>query len=108
MLTTRPYIRTVSDVKAEWYRILFFVFFFLHFRGHQFFFRLIELAANYFDLNSFPEGETKKALKLAWNKRAGKEMHWKSGDGSAGAATGKRKNEKERELKRRKKMDGRD
>jgi hypothetical protein len=24
--------------------------------------RLIELAANYFDLNSFPEGETKTAL----------------------------------------------
>ncbi|KAF9476307.1 P-loop containing nucleoside triphosphate hydrolase protein [Pholiota conissans] len=51
VLTTRPYIRTVSEIKAEW---------------------LIEFAANYFDLASFPDGETKRALQRAWNKRMGK------------------------------------
>ncbi|KAF8193767.1 P-loop containing nucleoside triphosphate hydrolase protein [Pholiota molesta] len=51
VLTTRPYIRTVSEIKAEW---------------------LIEYAANYFDLSTFPDGETKRALQRAWNKRMGK------------------------------------
>ncbi|KAF9458095.1 P-loop containing nucleoside triphosphate hydrolase protein [Collybia nuda] len=51
VLTTRPYIRTVSDVKAEW---------------------LIEFATNYFDLSSFPDGETKQALQRVVNKKAGK------------------------------------
>lgn len=34
--------------------------------------RLIEYAANYFDLTTFPDGETKRALQRAWNKRTGK------------------------------------
>ena len=34
--------------------------------------RLIEFAANYFDLSSFADGETKQALQRAWNKRSGK------------------------------------
>ncbi|KAF5313879.1 hypothetical protein D9619_013029 [Psilocybe cf. subviscida] len=51
VLTTRPYIRTVSEVKPDW---------------------LVEYAANYFDLSTFPDGETKRALQRAWNKRAGK------------------------------------
>ncbi|KAF9522876.1 P-loop containing nucleoside triphosphate hydrolase protein [Crepidotus variabilis] len=59
VLTTRPYIRTVSEVKSDW---------------------LIELAANYFDLTSFPDGETKQALKRAWAKRAGKDPS--RGDGA--------------------------
>jgi pre-mRNA-splicing factor ATP-dependent RNA helicase DHX15/PRP43 len=33
---------------------------------------LIEYAANYFDLNTFPDGETKRALQRVINKRAGK------------------------------------
>ncbi|PPQ73730.1 hypothetical protein CVT26_011885 [Gymnopilus dilepis] len=80
VLTTRPYIRTVSEVKAEW---------------------LIEFAANYFDLASFPDGETKRALQRAWAKRAGKIAG--RGDGSNGPV---------RDPKRRKtdvrKGDGRD
>ncbi|KAK0477646.1 P-loop containing nucleoside triphosphate hydrolase protein [Armillaria novae-zelandiae] len=39
VLTKRPYIRTVSDIRPEW---------------------LLEHAANYFDLSTFTEGETKQ------------------------------------------------
>ncbi|KAJ3812817.1 P-loop containing nucleoside triphosphate hydrolase protein [Lentinula aff. lateritia] len=41
ILTKRPYIRTVTEVKPEW---------------------LLEYAPIYFDLASFPEGETKRPL----------------------------------------------
>ncbi|KAF7966241.1 hypothetical protein HWV62_39435 [Athelia sp. TMB] len=51
VLTTRPYIRTVTDVRPEW---------------------LLEYATNYFDLSSFPDGETKRALQRVANKRSGK------------------------------------
>ncbi|KAJ6455674.1 P-loop containing nucleoside triphosphate hydrolase protein [Mycena sanguinolenta] len=51
VLTTRPYIRTVTEVRAEW---------------------LIEYANNYFDLSTFPDGETKRALQKVVNKKEGK------------------------------------
>ncbi|KAJ7905394.1 P-loop containing nucleoside triphosphate hydrolase protein [Mycena olivaceomarginata] len=51
VLTTRPYIRTVTEVRAEW---------------------LLEYAPTYFDLSSFPDGETKRALQKVVNKKAGK------------------------------------
>jgi len=51
VLTTRPYIRTVTDVRPEW---------------------LLEYATSYFDLAQFPDGETKRALQRIVNKRAGK------------------------------------
>ncbi|KAK7014946.1 putative pre-mRNA-splicing factor ATP-dependent RNA helicase prp43 [Favolaschia claudopus] len=51
VLTTRPYIRTVSEVRAEW---------------------LLDFAQTYFDLSSFPDGETKRALDRVVKKRAGK------------------------------------
>lgn len=51
VLTTRPYIRTVTEVRAEW---------------------LLEYARPYFDVETFPEGETKRALQRAANKRSGK------------------------------------
>ncbi|KAI3611400.1 atp-dependent rna helicase prp43 [Moniliophthora roreri] len=50
VLTKRPYITTVTDVRAEW---------------------LLELAPLYFDLNTFPNGETKRALQRAQKKRSG-------------------------------------
>ncbi|CAL1702815.1 unnamed protein product [Somion occarium] len=50
VLTTRPYIRTVTAVKPEW---------------------LLEYAANYFDLSTLPNGETKRALQTVAKKRAG-------------------------------------
>ncbi|PSR90426.1 hypothetical protein PHLCEN_2v4915 [Hermanssonia centrifuga] len=51
VLTTRPYIRTVTTVKVEW---------------------LAELAPNYFDPKEFKDGETKRALLKAFNKKSGK------------------------------------
>ncbi|KAF9036062.1 P-loop containing nucleoside triphosphate hydrolase protein [Hymenopellis radicata] len=51
VLTKRPYIRVVTDVRPEW---------------------LLEFAANYFDLKTFTDGETKRALLRVQNKRAGK------------------------------------
>jgi pre-mRNA-splicing factor ATP-dependent RNA helicase DHX15/PRP43 len=41
VLTTQPYIRTVSEIRPEW---------------------LLELAPNYYDLGLFTDGETKHAL----------------------------------------------
>ncbi|KAJ7796641.1 P-loop containing nucleoside triphosphate hydrolase protein [Mycena olivaceomarginata] len=51
VLTTRPYIRTVTEVRPEW---------------------LLEYAPTYFDLSSFPDGESKRALQRVVNKKAGK------------------------------------
>ncbi|KAK0447459.1 P-loop containing nucleoside triphosphate hydrolase protein [Desarmillaria tabescens] len=51
VLTKRPYIRTVSEVRPEW---------------------LLEFATNYFDLSTFSDGETKRALQRVVNKKAGK------------------------------------
>ena len=48
MLTTRNYIRTVTDVKGEW---------------------LVDIAPHYFDLSNFPVGETRRALERLFNKR---------------------------------------
>ncbi|KAK0444479.1 P-loop containing nucleoside triphosphate hydrolase protein [Armillaria borealis] len=50
VLTKRPYIRMVSDVRPEW---------------------LLEHAANYFDLSTFTNGETKQALQRLVNKKSG-------------------------------------
>ncbi|KAG5640971.1 DEAH-box ATP-dependent RNA helicase prp43 [Asterophora parasitica] len=77
VLTTRPYIRTVSDVKAEW---------------------LIEYAGNYFDVASFPDGETKRALQRVVNKRAGKatgRLDGGSGNGSGTDTRDKKKRKKQ-------------
>ncbi|KAH9021055.1 P-loop containing nucleoside triphosphate hydrolase protein [Lactarius pseudohatsudake] len=51
VLTTRAYIRTVTDIRAEW---------------------LLELTANYYDLGSFPDGEAKLALQRVLKKQVGK------------------------------------
>ncbi|KAI0065225.1 P-loop containing nucleoside triphosphate hydrolase protein [Artomyces pyxidatus] len=54
VLTTRPYIRTVSEVRPEW---------------------LLEYASNYYDLASFPDGgETKRALLRVLKKKSGKSI----------------------------------
>ncbi|PPQ72131.1 hypothetical protein CVT25_008505 [Psilocybe cyanescens] len=74
VLTTRPYIRTVSEVKAEW---------------------LVEFAANYFDLSTFPDGETKRALQRAWNKRTGR-------------GKGSKQNESDERAFKKRRTDGRD
>ncbi|EAU81615.1 pre-mRNA-splicing factor ATP-dependent RNA helicase PRP43 [Coprinopsis cinerea okayama7 len=50
VLTTRPYIRTVTEVKPEW---------------------LLEYAPIYYDLKTWPDSETKRALQRAANKKYG-------------------------------------
>ncbi|OSX62873.1 hypothetical protein POSPLADRAFT_1180963 [Postia placenta MAD-698-R-SB12] len=51
VLTTKPYIRTVTDVRPEW---------------------LLELAPLYFNLGTFPDTEYKRALLRIQNKQARK------------------------------------
>jgi pre-mRNA-splicing factor ATP-dependent RNA helicase DHX15/PRP43 len=53
--------------------------------------RLLEYAANYFDLNTFPNGESKDALKRIANKRAGKVGRH---DGANGEESAKKKRKK--------------
>jgi len=48
VLTTRPYIRTVTEIRPEW---------------------LLELAGNYYDLSLLSDGETKRALQSVLKKR---------------------------------------
>lgn len=59
VLTTRPYIRTVTLVKPEW---------------------LLEYASAYFDLKVFPDGETKRALLRVANKSSGRRVNPSEGD----------------------------
>ncbi|KAL4081036.1 P-loop containing nucleoside triphosphate hydrolase protein [Scleroderma citrinum] len=51
ILTTRPYIRTVTEVRAEW---------------------LLEYAPVYYDLTTFQDGKMKKALRKAAKKYIGR------------------------------------
>ncbi|KAH9974306.1 P-loop containing nucleoside triphosphate hydrolase protein [Lactifluus volemus] len=51
VLTTRPYIRTVTEIRPRW---------------------LFELAAMYYDLTLFPDGETKRVLRRVLKKHTGK------------------------------------
>lgn len=48
VLTTRNYIRTVTDIKGEW---------------------LIDIAPHYYDLSNFPQGETRRSLERLIAKR---------------------------------------
>ncbi|KAG9047075.1 DEAH-box ATP-dependent RNA helicase prp43 [Tulasnella sp. UAMH 9824] len=50
VLTTRPFIRTVTEIKADW---------------------LLEYAGVYFDLKTFADGETKRALQRVLAKKTG-------------------------------------
>ncbi|KZT60515.1 P-loop containing nucleoside triphosphate hydrolase protein [Calocera cornea HHB12733] len=51
--TTRPYIRTVTEIRPEW---------------------LLEFAPTYYDLKSFPDGETKRSLQRVLQKRQGRAL----------------------------------
>ena len=48
MLTSKNYIRTVTEIKGEW---------------------LVDLAPHYFDLSNFPAGEARRALERLYAKR---------------------------------------
>jgi HrpA-like RNA helicase len=52
VLTTRPFIRTVTEIRPQW---------------------LLEFAANYYDVDTFTDGETKRALQRVSKKKPGKE-----------------------------------
>ncbi|KAG6916849.1 DEAH-box ATP-dependent RNA helicase prp43 [Tephrocybe rancida] len=78
VLTTRPYIRTVSEVKAEWSVLSSSP---IAVPTHPVP-RLLEFAGSYFDLSSFPNGETKSALQRVVNKKAGKATERLEGNGS--------------------------
>ncbi len=68
--------------------------------------RLIELAANYFEITSLPDGETKRALQRAWAKRGGKDVA--RGDGSDGKKKKKKEEDGDRDTKKRRVGDGQD
>ena len=81
-MTTRPHIRTVSDIRPEWYAIIVSsvsspvpILSLRH--------RLLEYAKSYFDLSTFQDGETKRALQRLVNKWAGNaagRLHNTNGD----------------------------
>ena len=48
VLTSKNYIRTVTDIKGEW---------------------LVDLAPHYFDMSNFPAGEARRALERLYAKR---------------------------------------
>jgi hypothetical protein len=48
VLTSRNYIRTVTDIKGEW---------------------LIDVAPHYFDLSNFPPGDARRALERMYAKK---------------------------------------
>jgi hypothetical protein len=48
VLTSKNYIRTVTDIKGEW---------------------LVDLAPHYFDMQNFPAGEARRALERLFAKR---------------------------------------
>ncbi|OAX41209.1 P-loop containing nucleoside triphosphate hydrolase protein [Rhizopogon vinicolor AM-OR11-026] len=74
VLTTRPYIRTVSEARPEW---------------------LLEYAPMYFDMKNWPDGETKRALTRAANKREGKfGARFEEGERTGEAGVKKRKKNK--------------
>ena len=48
VLTTQPYIRTVTEIRPGW---------------------LLEIAANYYDLQTFPDGDAKRSLQRVLKSR---------------------------------------
>ncbi|KAJ2918940.1 hypothetical protein MD484_g1498, partial [Candolleomyces efflorescens] len=80
VLTTRPYIRTVSEVKPEW---------------------LLEYAPAYYDLRTFPDSETKRALQRAANKSSTVSIGKRNGSAS-NSKSGSKAGTPARDSKRRK------
>jgi len=48
VLTTKNWIRTVTDIKGEW---------------------LVEIAPHYYDLSQFPQCEARRVLERLWQKK---------------------------------------
>jgi pre-mRNA-splicing factor ATP-dependent RNA helicase DHX15/PRP43 len=96
VLTTRPFIRTVTEVRPEWYVTCLLSVIRLY---ACLCFRLLEFSGNYFEIPSFPEGETKRALQRVVNKLSGKA----TGKGIKRLSTGGDEADDKREKKKRKK-----
>jgi len=77
VLTTRPYIRTVSEVQVGW---------------------LSEFAPTYFDLAGFPDGEMKRALERAAAKKNGK-VYMQDGSDKKGKTKKKREDQPNKRTK---------
>lgn len=72
VLTSRNYIRTVTEVKAEW---------------------MLDFAPVYFDVTNWPEGSAKRELLRIMNKQASKRGGG-DGDGEGGAKKKRKKDKK--------------
>lgn len=70
VLTTKNYIRTVSDIKAEWYHMPHILHTFLELKlltafiiTYLFLFqRLVKIAPQYYEMSNFPQCEAKRVL----------------------------------------------
>ena len=71
VLTTQPYIRTVSEIHPEW---------------------LLELALNYYDLGLFTDGETKHALQRVLQRLSKKQTN----ENPKAAASNKKRSKKKK------------
>jgi pre-mRNA-splicing factor ATP-dependent RNA helicase DHX15/PRP43 len=68
VLTTRPYIRTVTTVNPEWFVQLSVPVGFVT----NILFRLLQDAATYYDIDSWKDSEAKRALSRVKNKLLGR------------------------------------
>ncbi|KAI0631613.1 pre-mRNA-splicing factor ATP-dependent RNA helicase PRP43 [Trametes polyzona] len=85
VLTTKPYIRTVTEVRPEW---------------------LLEYAANYYDLSTFPDGETKRALMRVQKKRSLKAVGGDVNAASSGSNTPLKSSQRSKKKNKQKKKRG--
>lgn len=68
VLTTRPYVRTVSTVNPEWFvQLSASVDFPIHVLS-----RLLQVAANYYDIDSWKDSEAKRSLLRVRDKLLGR------------------------------------
>ncbi|KAL7415810.1 P-loop containing nucleoside triphosphate hydrolase protein [Mrakia frigida] len=75
VLTTANFIRTVTEIRPEW---------------------LIDLAPQYYDMKTFADGETKRALARVVAKREGRPVPRGDGEGKDGRSGGEKKRKKDR------------
>lgn len=76
VLTTRNFIRTVTDIRGEWLvsisgscYLLFINIRWIKNRISLLVYRLVDVAQHYYDLSNFPNCEAKRALEKLYKKR---------------------------------------
>lgn len=70
VLTTKNYIRTVTEIKPEWYAS--FIILTTSF-SKIFFFRLLRIAPSYYNLKHFPQCEAKRQLEFLSSRIQGRQ-----------------------------------